>query len=387
MTEPLLPAPTPAADAGSTNQAPDDGSSAPATYHGPGFRPRVRRHRDEVAEGRLWAPRTVDSEYGRLREVALGIPVRGQRPPAVPDAVQHLRTVDYARMADELACLAGTYEALGVRVHELPQPAGLALGSAEAGTRPPGAGPAPARADTQARPAVVAADDRSTHNRMFARDTFVMTPEGAVLARMGSEVRAGESRLVARLLASLDIPVIRTIHGSGTLEGADVLWAGPDVALVGVGNRTNEEGARQLTETLATFGARTVPVRMPRGVQHLLGLVQFLDHDLAVIRHELADTAMAELLRRLGHTLLPLAEHPDITDGFGMNVVCVAPRTVVMPTGAAHVRKVFDAAGVDVAAEVAIGELLAAAGGIGCATGILSRDRATLPHPDPSPAD
>ncbi|MGQ4516558.1 arginine deiminase family protein [Streptomyces sp. DW26H14] len=329
-----------------------------------------------MAEGGIWAPRAVDSEYRRLREVALGIPGRGQRPPADPDAVQHLRPVDYARMADELACLAETYEALGVTVHELPRPAGLDTSSTDARPHPRPAG-------TLAGPA----DDPAVHNRMFARDTFVLTPEGAVLARMGSDVRAGEVRLVARLLASLDIPVIRTIHGSGTLEGADVLWAGPDLALVGVGNRTNEEGARQLAETLAAFGARTVPVAMPRGVQHLLGLVQFLDHDLAVIRAELADAALTGLLRRLGHTLLPLAEHPDITARFGMNVVCVAPRTVVMPAGVPQVREAFDAAGIEVAAEVAIDELLGAAGGIGCATGILSRDRATLPHPDPSPAD
>ena len=41
----------------------------------------------------------------------------------------------------------------------------------------------------------------ATPNLMFCADLFVMTPQGAILARPASDVRAGEERWVARGLA------------------------------------------------------------------------------------------------------------------------------------------------------------------------------------------
>jgi N-dimethylarginine dimethylaminohydrolase len=304
-----------------------------------------------VAAGRFWAPRTSNSEYRPLKEVVLGLPDPDQAPHADPDAVQHLRPVNYARAEHQLSTLAHCYEQLGITVHVT-----RVERTSEGATCSP---------------------DLAGHNLMFARDLFFMTPGGAVIARMGSEVRAGEPRHLARTLSALDVPILCTIHGDGTLEGADVLWAREDVVLVGVGNRTNASGARQAAACLAEMGVRTVEIPLPRRVQHLLGLVQIVDRDLAVVRGELLDDTVRDQLSSFGLSLVPLPEHPDVTHGLGMNVVCVSPRTVVMPAGAPFVRDALLRAGIDVAAQVDVDELLAAAGGIGCATGILVRETPT----------
>jgi arginine deiminase len=57
----------------------------------------------------------------------------------------------------------------------------------------------------------------------------------------------------------------------------------------------------------------------------------------------------------------------------GMNVVTVAPRTIVMPKGCPTLKRIYAAAGLTVAAEVGIEQLKRGAGGLACATGILSR--------------
>ena len=72
-----------------------------------------------------------------------------------------------------------------------------------------------------------------------------MTPEGALLARPASTARAGEERRVARRLAELSVPIILSIGGSGTFEGADAMWVGSDTVILGRGLRTNDAGPGQ----------------------------------------------------------------------------------------------------------------------------------------------
>jgi N-dimethylarginine dimethylaminohydrolase len=51
--------------------------------------------------------------------------------------------------------------------------------------------------------------EASLPNQMFVSDLMFMTPEGAVLARPASTVRAGEERWVARRLAELGVPILK----------------------------------------------------------------------------------------------------------------------------------------------------------------------------------
>jgi len=90
-------------------------------------------------------------------------------------------------------------------------------------------------------------------NSTFTRDVALCTPAGYVELRMGLPARRGEPAWMAAALDRLGEPRAGTIEAPGTVEGGDVILAG-DVAFVGLSNRTNEEGIRQLTALLAPMG-------------------------------------------------------------------------------------------------------------------------------------
>jgi dimethylargininase len=109
----------------------------------------------------------------------------------------------------------------------------------------------------------------------FVEDVAIITPGCAVITRSGAPSRRGESAALEPLLAQLRD--IARIEAPGCVDGGDVILAG-DRALIGLSDRTNEDGARQLSRLLAAEGtqARTVPVRA--GV-HLKSCVSVLGDD------------------------------------------------------------------------------------------------------------
>ncbi|HET9327892.1 MAG TPA: arginine deiminase-related protein [Candidatus Eisenbacteria bacterium] len=86
----------------------------------------------------------------------------------------------------------------------------------------------------------------------FIEDTAVLLPQCAVLARPGAPSRRGEVELVREALASR-VARVRTIEPPGTLDGGDVCEIGSHF-LIGISERTNDEGAAQLEEHLAEEG-------------------------------------------------------------------------------------------------------------------------------------
>jgi len=93
----------------------------------------------------------------------------------------------------------------------------------------------------------------------FVEDTAVVLPEVAVIARPGAPSRRGEAAAIEPELAKYR-PIAR-IATPGTLDGGDVLFAGGRF-FIGLSERTNEEGARQLGRIVESHGYlwTTVPV-------------------------------------------------------------------------------------------------------------------------------
>lgn len=303
-----------------------------AAYGGPGWRPRPLS---------LEAERQVFSEHGPLKEVLLFKP--GSELAAIrnPDRVQHLGRIRPAKIEREFDDLCDLYRKLGIRVHFV---------------------------DRDAFPGPL-----ELFNLMYVRDLFFNTKEGAVVARMGSVVRAGEEKYAALALARLAVPIGRTIGGSGLFEGADALWLNGKTVLCGLGRRTNVAGLQQLEDFLALQGVRCLPIKLPEGVQHLLGILQIVDKDLALIRVKKAPRALMTLLSRQGIRLVEVPESAEVIERQGMNVVTVAPRTIVMPSGCPKLRRLYGSSGIEIAGEAEITELCKGAGGLACATGIVSR--------------
>lgn len=309
-----------------------------AAYHGGSWRRRAASHQKEF--GKIWTAAGADSEFATLKEVLLyRCP---KNPPRIsrPEKVQHLNPLDWSKLRREISSLGQTLERNGVRVRRL---------SADA-------------------------FDDFKPNLMFARDLFFMTPWGAVLGRMASMVRAGEEKWAQLALAQAGVPVVCMIRGSGTFEGADALWLSPKLVVVGVGNRTNQEGCRQLRDFLAEFKVRVVKVRLPKKVQHLLGLLQIVSADKALLRTQIADPQLLKILKRSGYRVISVEETDEVLYRQAMNVLTLAPNRVLMPSRCPNFRDFLLHNRIEVAGELPISQLLNAAGGIACTVQPLKRN-------------
>lgn len=304
-----------------------------AAYGGPGWTPRSDALSAEV--GRVWSHFGIDSEYGTLRAVLLHRP-GPELEVEDPNAALMIEQPDAMRAREQHDALADIYRDAGAAVR------------------------------------YVDAQDELP-NQVFVADTMFMTPDGAIVGRPASAVRAGEERWVAKRLAELGIPILRTVAGTGTFEGADAMWLDSATALVATGLRTNPEGARQVAATLDEQGVNVVHVRLPQGPMHLMGTLRILDRDLAVGWRGRTPEAAVALLEGCGMDVVYIPDEAEARGGHALNVVSLGPRSIVMPAGNPVTRAFYDDLGVSVI-EVAVDEIAKAAGAIGCATGVLERE-------------
>jgi N-dimethylarginine dimethylaminohydrolase len=300
----------------------------------------VQSHKQDL--GRIWQSCGIDSEYRDLKSVLLHVP--GQELMAAkdaPDSVQMLASMDVSIAIEEHDTMAQLYASLGVNVHLV-------------------------KPDTPCQP-----------NQMFCADLFVMTPQGAILARPASTVRAGEERWVARRLACLGIPILKTITGTGTFEGADLMWIDGTTAMIGRGHRTNQQAIVQIERVLAEIGIDLIAVDMPYGTMHLMGMLRIADADLAICWPRRTPYNAVRILEERGFRVAFPSFDDDQESYRGMNFVTVAPRRILMVEGLPKAQSFFERLGIE-CLTTPTRELSKAAGNIGCLTGILEREQSIL---------
>jgi N-dimethylarginine dimethylaminohydrolase len=308
--------------------------SKAAAYGGDAWSPRTTSLRSEL--GRYWTHCGASSEWSPLKAVLLHKPGTELDSVTDPDIVQMLAPMDIQRARAQHDLLTQAFEASDVAVHYV-QP--------EAAAFP---------------------------NLMFVADLLFMTAEGAILGRPASTVRAGEERWIARRLGEIGIPILRTVRGTGTFEGADAMWIDPRTVLLATGLRTNVEGADMVRSTLLEMGVDVISVGLPYGAMHLMGTLRLLDRDLAVAWPGRVPYAAVEALRVRGYTVHFAPDETELKRGMALNVVTLGPRHVIMPAGNPATQAFIEATGT-VCQCVPVDELVKAAGGIGCLTGILWR--------------
>ena len=148
----------------------------------------------------------------------------------------------------------------------------------------------------------------------FVEDTAVATAHGAILARPGAPSRAGEVAAMQPVLEAI-YGAVATIHAPGTLDGGDICQAG-DHFLIGLSDRTNVEGARQLTAWLERLGytAATIDIRGHSTLLHLKSGIAWLGDEQLITVAGLADHPA---LQRFQLLVVPDAE------GYGANCVAI----------------------------------------------------------------
>ncbi|MGA9398292.1 MAG: hypothetical protein WBV22_08535 [Anaerolineaceae bacterium] len=130
----------------------------------------------------------------------------------------------------------------------------------------------------------VEAADLSFPDSTFVEDTAVLTPECAVVTRPGAASRRGEVVAIRPVLMEY-YKEVHDIQPPGTLDGGDVCDADGHF-FIGVSDRTNKNGARQLANILSRYGysANLIDITHKPGLLHLKsGLAWLGDNHLAII--------------------------------------------------------------------------------------------------------
>ena len=152
----------------------------------------------------------------------------------------------------------------------------------------------------------------------FVEDAAVLTPEFAVITNPGAESRNGEIIEIESALKDF-YTKFHYIKAPGTLDGGDILQA-DNHFYIGISDRTNEEGARQLKEILEGegFEATIIPLKkffhLKTGIAYLgnkkmVVAGEFVDHpafeayEKIVINNE--DEYSANCIRVNGYVIIP----------------------------------------------------------------------------------
>ncbi len=305
-----------------------------AAYGGDGWSPRTKTTQQEI--GTIWASCGIRSEYTPLKSVLLHEPGEELTISDDPNDMQMIGTLDVERTQRQHKALAQAYEKAGVNIHYV-QP-----------------------------------ENPATPNQMFCADLFFMTPEGAILARPASTVRAGEERWVARRLAKIGVPIIRSIRGNGTFEGADAMWLDDKTVIVGCGFRTNDEGADQLDSILAEMNVDLIRIDMSVGAMHLMGMLRIVADDLAIAWPKRFVHRGVKALQERGYKVAWLPDLAEVEQRKAFNIVTLGPRKILMPAGCPVTQGFFEELGIE-CITVEMDELVKAAGAIGCLTGVIDR--------------
>ena len=207
-------------------------------------------------------------------------------------------------------------------------------------------------------------------NAVYVRDPMCVVRGGAVIGRMGPLMRRGEERYATQSVAALGMPVLRTIQGSGMLEGGTVVKLTPRVFAFGTSIRCNPEGARQLAEVLSPLGVELIVVPLSGWSIHLDGHLSMIARDKALCDVHHLPYWFLDRLRELGIEQI----ERDEGETWAVNSLAVRSGRLIMSEGHPRTVERLAARGVEVV-EIPYGEIQRGGGGIHCTTMELRRDR------------
>jgi N-dimethylarginine dimethylaminohydrolase len=237
----------------------------------------------------------VDSEYGTLRDVLVG-PIdhfTWQPGNAVCQRAERIGLrFDFAVARGQDAEMVDVYRQAEVTVHSL-------------------------------------TPESSLPYQIFARDSSVMTPWGAVIMQLQKHYRRGEYAACLEFYLGAGIPIYDLIT-AGNIEGGDFMVLKPGVAACGYsGERSIEPAVRQLQGWFEAEGWEFHTYAFDEHFLHLDVQMGMIAEGLAVVCVEAVEPELVEWLRSKGIRAIPIS-YADAMQ-MGTNVVALGKERVLVP--------------------------------------------------------
>jgi N-dimethylarginine dimethylaminohydrolase len=300
------------------------------------FSLRARRENGGTAVLQDWG---VDCEYGVLRDVLLG--------PA--DHYQWLETSSVSKKSirrkyefngevarNQHAEMVSAYESAGVTVH-------------------------------------LHAPDPVLPYQIFARDSSVMTPFGAIITSMASWWRRGETYRAIETYQRLGIPVYDCVT-AGTFEGGDFNVIEPGTVLIGWEGdegRSQEQSALQLRNWFEAEGWEVKLTDIDPFYVHIDLMVVMMAPKLAAVCLESTDPEVVAWLKskQIEIVSVPFQDTLDL----GCNVVALGDDRILLPEQSLVLKEKARAHGLEIF-DPDVSMITPGGGGVHCMCQALRRD-------------
>jgi len=188
---------------------------------------------------------------------------------------------------------------------------------------------------------------------MFVEDPAIVLDELAVIFPLGTESRRAEATLLAQALGKFRHLEYVTLPGM--IEGGDVLRVGRKL-YVGLSQRTNSEGIRQLKAIVAPHKYEVLPIKV-RACLHLKSAITYLGRNTL-----LANSAWFDARPFTGYEWVDVV--PE--EAHAANALAIHD-IVIFPASFPRTRALIEAAGFKVVA-LDISELQKAESGLTCSS-------------------
>ena len=207
--------------------------------------------------------------------------------------------------------------------------------------------------------------------QVFARDSSVMTPGGAVVTQPAQQWRRGEYAPVIRFYQGADIPIWEMVT-AGSLEGGDVQIVEPGCLLIGNGEeRTQIQAAEQLAGWMRAEGWEVRIEPIPGQFVHIDVLVSILAPKLAAVCVEAASGGLTAWIRGKGFEILEVSTE----DAFrlGVNAMSLGSDRVISTRHSERLNAAMRAHGLEVL-DPDLSAFTAGGGGAHCLAQALRRE-------------
>lgn len=206
--------------------------------------------------------------------------------------------------------------------------------------------------------------------QVYARDSSVMTPYGAIITAMANWWRRGENYAAIRTYQRLGIPIYDMVT-AGTFEGGDFDVIEEGCVLIGCGGgRTQEEGARQVESWFKNEGWETRLAFFDEYYVHIDLMVVPVAPKLTAVCLACTEPGVVTWLKSKGHEIIDVPFEDTIN--LGCNFMSLGRDRAIVPRSSRSLIAQLRAHGLEVA-EVDMSEISKTGGGIHCMAQALKR--------------